>query len=399
MVIRRKEVSEPCSLSRQEKIAQFSAYTVVHPHLRLAYEDFLDAIRNPGGASLVFLFGPTGVGKTTLLRQIVKVLIEKYSREIETNSDYFPVATVEAVAPESGNFDWKNYYQSILVSLTEFPHYNRFVKKRSRLNGIGEHQRLLTSANNLSRIREQVIVSIRQRRLVALLTDEAQRFTKMSSGRRQRDQMDAMQSMVSMTRRTISDDGICTLHGLFGTYELLDFRNLSAQLSRRSIDIHFPRYQVNCSQDLFEFKRVLKSFAENMIFQKTPELEKHWDYFYERSIGCVGILKDWLTQAYRKALDEDASTLTIQHWQPYAPSVAKCLSMAAEAVEGEKAFQEKEGELALLRQQLGLSRLSHSVKGSENLSAKPTAGKKRKGRPGVRAPHRDVIGEAATETT
>lgn len=393
MAIRRSSASELRPLSRQEKLAQFSAYTVVHPHLKQAYEEFLDAICNPGGASLVFLFGPTGVGKTTLLRQIVKILIEKNTREIETNSDYFPVTTVEAVAPESGNFDWKNYYQSILVSLTEFPHYNRFVKKRSRLIGIGSRQRLLTSANNLSRIREQVIASIRQRRLVALLTDEAQRFTKMSSGRRQRDQMDAMQSMVSMTRRTTSDDGSFTRHGLFGTYELLDFRNLSAQLSRRSIDIHFPRYQVNCTEDLFEFKRVLKSFAENMILTQTPELEKHWEYFYERSIGCVGILKDWLTQAYRKALDEDVSTLTTQHWQPYAPSVAKCLSMAAEAVEGEKAFQEKEGELALLRQQLGLSGLSHSVKDSENLPTVPNMSKKRKGRPGVRAPHRDVIGE------
>lgn len=397
MPIRRSPESEPRPLSRQEKLAQFGSYTVVHPHLKQAYEEFLDAIRNPGGASLVFLFGPTGVGKTTLLRQIVKVLIEKNSTEIQNDSDYFPVTTVEAVAPESGNFDWKHYYQSILISLTEFPHLNRVVKKRSRLIGIGSRQCLITSTNHLSRIREQVIASIRQRRLVALLTDEAQRFTKMSSGRKQRDALDAMQSMASMTRQTASDNGTCTIHGLFGTYELLDFRNLSAQLSRRSIDIHFPRYQVNCAEDLFEFKRVLKSFAQNMIFTQTPELEKHWEYFYERSIGCVGILKDWLTQAYRKALDENASTLTIQHWQPYAPSVAKCLSMAAEAVEGEKAFQEKEGELVLLRQQLGLSVSSPSVKGSENSSAESTSGKKRKRRPGVRSPHRDVIGEVLIE--
>ena len=28
-----------------------------------------------------------------------------------------------------------------------------------------------------------------------------------------------------------------------GTYDLMVFRNLSAQLSRRSIDVHFSRYQ------------------------------------------------------------------------------------------------------------------------------------------------------------
>ena len=109
--------------------------------------------------------------------------------------------------------------------------------------------------------------------------------------------MDALQSMASMTN---------TLHGLFGTYELLEFRNLSGQLSRRSIDIHFPRYQADCDSDLVEFQRVLKSFGEKMTLEQTPELEIHWEFFYERSIGCVGILKDWLTQAYRKALHEEA---------------------------------------------------------------------------------------------
>ncbi len=208
-------------------------------------------------------------------------------------------------------------------------------------------------------------------------------FRAMTSSSRQQAQMDAIQSMASMTN---------TLHGLFGTYELLEFRNLSGQLSRRSIDIHFPRYQADCSDDLVEFQRVLKSFGEKMPLDSPPELETHWEYFYERTIGCVGILKDWLTQAYRKALDENAPTLTDQHWQPYAPSVAKCLQMAAEAIEGEKAFQFESRELSLLRQKLGLSRVSSSVDETGNSSLLRTNGQKRKNRPGLRQPNRDVIG-------
>ncbi len=207
----------------------------------------------------------------------------------------------------------------------------------------------------------------------------------MASSSRQQAQMDAMQSMASMTN---------TLHGLFGTYELLEFRNLSGQLSRRSIDIHFPRYQANCSSDLIEFQRVLKSFGQKMTLDSPPELETHWEYFYERSIGCVGILKDWLTQAYRKALNENASTLTEQHWKPYAPSVSKCLQMAAEAIEGEKALQFESGELThVLRQKLGLSGVSSSVSSTDNSSLAQTNAQQRKQRPGVRQPRRDVVGE------
>ena len=175
--------------------------------------------------------------------------------------------------------------------------------------------------------------------------------------------------------------------------ELLEFRNLSGQLSRRSIDIHFPRYQADCPEDLVDFQRVLKSFGEKMPLDSLPKLETHWEYFYERSIGCVGILKDWLTQAYRKALDENASTLTDQHWQTYAPSVSKCLQMAAEAIEGEKAFQFESGELTLLRQKLGLSGVSDTVASTDNSSLAKTDGQKRRPRPGVRQPRRDVVGE------
>ena len=347
-------------LSRQEKLDLFRDCTVVHPHLKKAYEEFRDAVNNPGGASVIFLFGPTGVGKTTLLRQIMKVMVSEKTARLERDLNYLPVATTEARAPESGSFDWKVYYQSVLASLTESPASDYPIPNRSKLKKSKSYQRNIGSNNShLSTLREQVIVNMRHRELVVFLTDEAQRFSKLASSSRQQVQMDALQSMASMTN---------TLHGLFGTYELLEFRNLSGQLSRRSIDIHFPRYQADCDSDLVEFQRVLKSFGEKMTLEKAPELEIHWEYFYERSIGCVGILKDWLTQAYRKALHEDASTLSEHHWQPYAPSVAQCLQIAAEAIEGEKAFEFESGEVSLLRQKLGLSRVSSSTISSENSS-------------------------------
>ena len=372
-------------LSNQEKLDLFRDCTVVHPHLKKAYEEFRDAVNNPGGASVIFLFGPTGVGKTTLLRQIMKVMVSEKKARLKRDSNYLPVATAEARAPEAGSFDWKVYYQSVLASLAESPASDYPIPNRSKLKKSKSDQRNVGSKNShLSTLREQVIVNMRHRELVVFLTDEAQRFSKLASSSRQQVQMDALQSMASMTN---------TLHGLFGTYELLEFRNLSGQLSRRSIDIHFPRYQADCASDLIEFQRVLKSFGEKMTLEKAPELEIHWEYFYERSIGCVGILKDWLTQAYRQALDESASTLKERHWKPYAPSISKCIQIAAEAIEGEKAFQFESGELSLLRQKLGLSRASSSTTSSSNLPVTATSRKKTKSRPGVRQPSRDAIGE------
>ena len=134
------------------------------------------------------------------------------------------MATAEARAPESGSFDWKVYYQSVLASLAEFPVSDYSIPGRSKLKKSKPYQRSIGSSNNhLSTLREQVIVNMRHRDLVVFLTDEAQRFSKLASSSRQQVQMDALQSLASMTN---------TLHGLFGTYELLEFRNLSGGASR-----------------------------------------------------------------------------------------------------------------------------------------------------------------------
>jgi len=37
-----------------------------------------------------------------------------------------------------------------------------------------------------------------------------------------------------------------------------------------------------------------------------PELMQRWLYFYEHSIGCVGVLKDWLIRTVAAALHENS---------------------------------------------------------------------------------------------
>ncbi len=166
-------------LSRQEKLDLFRDCTVVHPHLKKAYEEFRDAVNNPGGASVIFLFGPTGVGKTTLLRQIMKVMVSEKTARLKRDPNYLPVATVEARAPESGSFDWKVYYQSVLASLAESPALDYPIPNRSRLRKSKSYQRnVVSKSSHLSTLREQVIVNMRHRELVVFLTDEAQRFSR-----------------------------------------------------------------------------------------------------------------------------------------------------------------------------------------------------------------------------
>src|SRR5439155_12354609 len=120
---------------------------------------------------------------------------------------------------------------------------------------------------------------------------------------------------------------------LLGTYELLPFRNLSAQLSRRSIDVHFRRYRANHIEETKTFKNVLWSFQNHLPLHETPDLIGDWDYFYERSIGCVGVLKEWLIRAHVKALRDGGKTLTRRHLDKSVPSISKCSRMLSDIIE------------------------------------------------------------------
>jgi GTPase SAR1 family protein len=381
---------ELLTASRDEKLAYFINCTVVHRYLKHAFDDFLDAVNNPGGASLILLFGPTGVGKTTLLQQVVRVILEENQASMMLNPAHIPVASTEARSPSSGSFDWKDYYRNVLISVGE-PFANYKVRTRSsRIYGTGSQQIITKVQPNLADLRADVEYIFKQRRLIVFLIDEAQRFTKTTTGKQQKDQMDAIQSMASFT---------ATRHGLFGTYGLLKFRNLSGQLSRRSFDIHFPRYQSDNPEDVRDFKRVLKSFALSMPLQETPDLEKYWEYFYERSIGCVGIVKDWLTQAFRKALFESSSVLKEEYLNRYAPLASKSLQMLNEATEGEDSLKDSEHDVEKLRKKLGLTVnkekkiVPETQSLHQNLSnTGNTKSHKKKPRPGERNPERDVIG-------
>ena len=57
-----------------ERLAYFRAYTVAHPLLAEAKEKLMASISESEPNSLVFVFGPTGVGKTTLRLKVEQVI-------------------------------------------------------------------------------------------------------------------------------------------------------------------------------------------------------------------------------------------------------------------------------------------------------------------------------------
>src|SRR5712691_5870415 len=74
-----------------------------------------------------------------------------------------------------------------------------------------------------------------------------------------------------------------------------------------------------------------------------------------RSLGCVGVLKEWLVRASALALREGSDALTLPHLERRALSDAKCARMAADIQEGEQALHYSEEHRHRLLALLGMS--------------------------------------------
>ncbi|WP_245602828.1 hypothetical protein [Gloeothece verrucosa] len=151
----------------------------------------------------------------------------------------------------------------------------------------------------------------------AVILDEAQHLMKVGNGQSASKLLDQLDWIKSITNVT----GV--LHVLIGTYELLSFQNLNGQAARRGLDLHFKRYQFSVEQDRRNFQAALLALLKQVPLNTDIEsLMQQWFYFYERSIGCVGVLKDWLIRASGACLRRGEDTLTIERIQEYAFNLA-----------------------------------------------------------------------------
>lgn len=361
---------ELLSQSPAARLTYFRDKVVAHPHLKDIHRQLWQAIQQPGGVSLILVFGPTGVGKTTLRCRLEQQLWEAGRSMMEQDPGHIPVVGLEVAVADAESFRWRDYYQRALAALDEPMLKNKIIpdhvlEKRAELRNSGRYK-------VTAELRWALEQALRQRRPVAFIVDEAQHFKRIASGRRLLDQMDTLKSLANLTGIT---------HVLIGTYELLGFAQLSAQLDRRSCEIHFPRYHIDVPEEMLAFKRVLLTFQRHLPLTGEPDLVAQAEYFYERSAGCVGVLKDWLTRALATALEDGQETLTKTGLEKQALPHRKLLRMAREIREGEETLSTNSRTQTELRSLLGMS--------TESTEQHPPVSSRKVGK---RKPVRDTVG-------
>jgi hypothetical protein len=378
-----KEVMFPKQLLDQpleKRIDYFKKYTVAHPLLVEAFEKLTKNIYNPSNRSILFVYGPSGVGKTTLYNKTINTIIEQLLPTLEIDSGRIPIAGMEAISPDNGNFDWKDFYIRMLEEFNEIAIEHK-IDSEMHFFKAGTPQLRIEDPNR--KLRKACESTLRHRRPLAFIIDEAQHMMKMTSGRRLRNQMDSIKSLASLSKTPIV---------LIGTYELLKFRNLSGQLSRRSDDVHFSRYRIEKKGDLELFENVLWLFQKNMPLENEPNLTNYTDYFYGRCIGCVGTLKDWLVKTYEMKVLEGNKSLTVDDFEEYALSDDQCIKMIREAREGELKMEDSDEKKKELNRLLMMNSSDYEEEEQRQKPEPKKTAKTGRKKPGKRNPKRDTTG-------
>lgn len=180
---------------------------------------------------------------------------------------------------------------------------------------------------------------------MACIVDEAQHLLKVSGAKSLQNQLDTIKSIANNTK---------VPHILIGTYELKEFFNLSAQLSRRTISIQFPRYRASNLEDYRTFLSIIHMLQKELPLEEEPNLLEHADFIYERTLGCIGILKDWLTRCLGDAIYNRRKTITKEMLYTYAMPVNALKMLIEEIEQGEDLFEENEQDRIDLLYKIGL---------------------------------------------
>lgn len=325
-----------------DQLTQFDKRVIAHPALESVHKDLRAIIHRPGVVPLIEVVGPTGAGKSTLVKKLYAQTLKESEEAMKVNPGLIPIILVEAPSPDNGSFHWGDFYERFLTAAFE-----PMIERKSIENFEAEFRDREKKTSAFAGLRRAVEQLIRHRGTKIVIIDEAQHLTKVHNARRLQDQMDTIKSLASLA-------GVQFV--MVGTYELLTLVNQSGQLARRSRCIHFRRYHFEKPADRQTFLNVLGMFESRLPVQASGVLVENVEYIYEHCLGLVGVLKDWLKLACEHTIEAARTSLKLSDLEETALCNDSLLQMLQEILEGEGRIEASASHGDKLREKLGLKK-------------------------------------------
>lgn len=256
-----------------------------HQYWVNALEDAFAYLTCASPGEVVCILGPSRAGKSSLIDKLIQLLVGKQS--MEKNGVASAISLIAKNAGPNGRFSTKSFTLDLL-HLLKHPMYSISPKSPDkdrivvRLERVTEH-----------RLRQAAEHGLKSRKVKYLFVDEAQHI--LYSQKR------------SETAEAILDSWKCLAQEaslvlvLVGAYPLIEAIQKSPHLLGRKHQVPIPRYQLN-EKDYMSFAALVAKY-ESLVSDYCPSglLKSNVSFLHKHSLGCIGLLKLWLSRSLAKA--------------------------------------------------------------------------------------------------
>ena len=366
-----------------QSLEDFKTLKVRHPRLEEMEQFLLRAIWGHRSYTLLDIYGASGVGKSTVIGQVTRLV-----RAAETNPAVVPVVVVQASPEDVGSSARLDYYRQILAQLQHHP----AIRDRTKSLPLYTQGKKSNDPAEWLDMRNAVEYAFALLQVKVVFVDEAQHLLTADTLRKPTAQLDWLKTLTNRTN---------VLHVLVGNFDLYECCHLNAQAVRRMRDHHFPRYHLDNQKECEEFVGALQSLLESIpMTVDVPTLLTRWRWFGEWSMGCVGVLGDWIVETVDALWSEGKTVLTVEALTRHAlqPDQRARLEMEARTGEHRVARAIAQSELQL-QQLLGTPASDGKpILGTPDASSTAGGGRERKGGRIERAAQRDPVGDQIPTT-
>lgn len=251
-----------------------------HHHWTRTITRAVEALLFQPECAIVVLAGPTGVGKTTALRTIVRRIIEQKREELR-DAAIVPVGYAEVPMSGTRKTRWKETLRDVLLSLQ--------AQLRARKQRANRHAIKVSPSDQPFFDLEATLLA---RSPYVVILDE---FHNLVWGKGDQTEENALIRLRSLANRSK------TKFLLVGTVKLLRGLNSNPETGRRTELVLFQRYRADDADDIRDFRDVLSLFEDDLGDRLKWKPSSDLAYAYHGCAGCVGILADWFAAASARA--------------------------------------------------------------------------------------------------
>ncbi|WP_196806988.1 AAA family ATPase [Rhodanobacter sp. OR87] len=102
---------------------------------------------------------------------------------------------------------------------------------------------------------------------------------------------------------------------LSGSYKLLSLLGLAPHLIGRQQPLNFGRYKATSRTEVENWEQVLREFNELLQLKDGESLSTWNRTLFDGSLGCVGLLSQWIRACLASMLADEADTVTLERLQ------------------------------------------------------------------------------------